>query len=42
MASLIRHARWIEYTDTGHLLWEQPQRLAHDVTTFLSEPFTRG
>lgn len=43
MASLIRNARWIEYADTGHLvLWEQPQRLAQDITTFLSELSTRG
>lgn len=42
LASLIRSARWIEYTETGHLiLWEQPERLAHDIRTFLSEVSAR-
>lgn len=43
LALQIRGSRWVEYTDTGHLvLWEQPERLAHDITTFLSEPSRFG
>ena len=36
LAAAIRGARLVVYEDTGHLvLWEQPERVAGDVTAFL-------
>ena len=37
LASVIPGSRWLEYADTGHLvLWEQPERLADDITMFVT------
>jgi pimeloyl-ACP methyl ester carboxylesterase len=36
LAAAIPHSRLVVYEDTGHLvLWEQPQRLASDLASFL-------
>ena len=36
LATLIPGSRLVVYQDTGHLvLWEQPERVARDVTTFV-------
>jgi len=36
-------ARWLRYRDTGHaVLWEQPARLAADITDFLATVVPRG
>jgi pimeloyl-ACP methyl ester carboxylesterase len=38
LASVIPASRWLEYADAGHLvLWEQPERLARDITMWLAQ-----
>jgi pimeloyl-ACP methyl ester carboxylesterase len=40
LAAAIPHSRLVVYADTGHLvLWEQPERLAADLASFLFEQF---
>ncbi|NEK56805.1 alpha/beta hydrolase [Geodermatophilus sabuli] len=37
LVAAVPGARWVRYAGTGHLvLWEQPERLAADVTAFLA------
>jgi pimeloyl-ACP methyl ester carboxylesterase len=37
LAAAVSGSRLIVYADTGHLvLWEQPERVARDVTSFLA------
>ncbi len=38
LALMVPGSRWVEYAHTGHLvLWEQPEQLAEDITTWLSD-----